>query len=419
MFQAYCATFHYYARAMRLSSCLWTIVPLAWLFPLGCVTACSNGPSVGSGSGGGPSSGGGPTDTGGAPFGGTGGGATESSGGGGSGGVGPASGGSSSGGSCFSASGGQAPDIERLDDGSPLLLSQTGLYEPDMVTLAPGVRPFEPRFALWADTAEKKRWISLPDCAQIDTSDMNYWQFPAGTRVFKEFSRDGVRVETRMLTKRERGGWQRIAYQWRSDQTEGDARIDGVESASGTEHDIPSQEDCGTCHFQTPDKLLGFSAIQLAWDNPDQNAWTLDRLAQAGKLTSPPPTITLPGDDTAQAALGYMHANCGHCHNPRSSVTTRVTVSFLLTTGSLATVEETPTYQSTVCRDIELAEGGVPGITKIIDPGSPETSSVAHRMESRGEQYSMPPLATKLVDTSGRGAVVAWIQSLAGVNCAE
>ena len=178
-----------------------------------------------------------------------------------------------------------------------------------MVTLAEGVLPFEPRFALWSDDAAKKRWIWLPEGTQIDTSDMDYWLFPVGTRVFKEFSRDGVRVETRMMTKRERGGWQRVAYQWRDDQSEADAVIDGVTDASGTDHDIPSQEDCGTCHFRTPDKLLGFSAIQLAWDNPDPEAWTLARLAEADKLTTVPPAIELPGTEIATAAMGYMHAN--------------------------------------------------------------------------------------------------------------
>ena len=308
--------------------------------------------------------------------------------------------------------------IETLEDGSPLLLSQTGLYLADMVTLAEGVRPFEPRFMLWSDGATKRRWIWLPEDAQIDTSEMDYWQFPVGTRVFKEFSRDGVRIETRMLTKRERGGWQRVAYQWRDDQLEADALLEGATDASGTDHDIPSQEDCGTCHFRTPDKVLGFSAIQLAWDNPDPEAWTLTRLEEAGKLTNPPPAIALPGSETAQVALGYMHANCGHCHNQQSSVTTRVTVSFWLSTALLGSVEETPTYTSSVCKDIELEEGGVPGVDKILDPGFPETSSVFRRVDTRGEEYAMPPLGTELVDTEGgRQAIEAWILSLDGVAC--
>ena len=42
--------------------------------------------------------------------------------------------------------------------------------------------------------------LDVPEGEQIDTSDMNEWRFPAGTKLFKEL-RDGVRVETRLMLK--------------------------------------------------------------------------------------------------------------------------------------------------------------------------------------------------------------------------
>src|SRR5688572_32754644 len=43
------------------------------------------------------------------------------------------------------------------------------------------------------------------------------------------------------------------------------------------------------------------------------------RLADAGEqgILSDPPIgdFPAPGDETTSAALGYIHANCGHCHN--------------------------------------------------------------------------------------------------------
>src|SRR5688572_31053294 len=54
---------------------------------------------------------------------------------------------------------------------------------------------------LWADGATKRRWLFLPDGAQIDSADPDHWRFPAGTRLWKEFTRDGVRVETRIMHK--------------------------------------------------------------------------------------------------------------------------------------------------------------------------------------------------------------------------
>src|SRR5690606_29019974 len=53
------------------------------------------------------------------------------------------------------------------------LLSETGLYtDVAQKQLAPWVQPFSPRFALWSDTADKERWVYLPECALIDSSDM-------------------------------------------------------------------------------------------------------------------------------------------------------------------------------------------------------------------------------------------------------
>lgn len=298
--------------------------------------------------------------------------------------------------------------------GLPPLLSEAGLYEADMETLAEGVRPFRPQFQLWTDDAAKRRWIWLPEGAQIDTTDMNYWKFPAGTRLYKEFSRDGVRVETRVLEKRSNGGWWMMAYHWREDQSEADAVPDGVLDASGTAHDIPSVEQCETCHLRMPDKVLGFSAIQLAHETepPDPAEWTLTRLQEANRLTVAPPPIALPGDADERSVLGYLHANCGHCHNPRSSVNSRVDLRLWLRTDALGSVEETPTYLTTVGKELDLPGDGPAGASLRIDPGSPSTSALLLRFDSRGEAYSMPPLGTEIVDPAGRALLEAWITSL-------
>jgi hypothetical protein len=114
----------------------------------------------------------------------------------------------------------------------PARLSETGLFAPGATELAPGVRPYTPSFALWSDGAEKRRWIALPEGARIDTSDMDAWRFPVGTKVWKEFVRDGIRVETRLLEKVDASdaGWAGIAYAWaadRSDAAERDGDGDG------------------------------------------------------------------------------------------------------------------------------------------------------------------------------------------------
>src|SRR5687767_4958187 len=74
-------------------------------------------------------------------------------------------------------------------------LGSTGLFS-DLATeqLSPGVRAYRPRYELWSDGAEKRRWILLPEGERIDTSNMDDWVFPVGTKLWKEFSRDGTRA---------------------------------------------------------------------------------------------------------------------------------------------------------------------------------------------------------------------------------
>ena len=96
----------------------------------------------------------------------------------------------------------------------PALLSEAGLYadisEDRVVDRAIA---FEPRFPLWTDGATKRRWLVLPEDGVVDTSDPEAWVFPVGTRFFKEFTRDGVRLETRLNT-RTADGWTDVSYMW-------------------------------------------------------------------------------------------------------------------------------------------------------------------------------------------------------------
>ena len=303
------------------------------------------------------------------------------------------------------------------DEGIPTRLSETGLFEADMQTLAAGVRPYQPRFSLWSDGADKRRWVFLPEGAQIDTSSMDYWSYPEGTRLYKEFSVNGVRVETRLLQRRANGVWWMMSYQWRDDQSDADAVPNGVINASGTQHDIPSREDCNTCHLRMPDKALGFSAIQLAQEvePEDPTAWSLARLQAEGKLTQAPPEIQLfPENQLAREVLGYLHANCGHCHQPRSDVSSRVSMSLWLRTDALGSVEETPTYLSAVGQRVNLSLFGPQGeVPLLIAPGSPEGSALFVRASSRGEAYSMPPLSSKQADPVITEFMRQWIESLA------
>ncbi len=73
---------------------------------------------------------------------------------------------------------------------------------------------FTPQYPLWSDGATKRRWISLPDGTAIDGSRPAAWEFPVGTKFWKEFSASGRRVETRTIERAADGSWQFRAYVW-------------------------------------------------------------------------------------------------------------------------------------------------------------------------------------------------------------
>lgn len=293
---------------------------------------------------------------------------------------------------------------------APVTLADTGLYaEGSAGALAPGVHELTPQFPLWSDGASKSRWLSLPPGTHIDGSDADAWTFPVGTKAWKEFTRDGTRVETRLLEKLP-DRWFMMAYAWNDEQTEALAVPDGQRNSNGTTHDVPNSADCKTCHDGAPDRLLGISAIQLAHDG---DGLTLQRLIDTGELRpAPSEQPRLPGDAIAQAALGALHANCGSCHNPHGTGIDRApNLDLWLRVGELDSVEATPTYRTSV--EVPIESEPVPGATLLIAPGQPDQSGLLLRIEApRGEELTMPPLATELPDAATASSVRSWIREL-------
>lgn len=327
------------------------------------------------------------------------------------GGAGPGTGGDATGGTGGDATGGTGGG-----DTFPQWLSETGLYADGAMgeTLAEGVERFVPRFPLWTDDAGKDRWIYLPPDTQIDTTDPDRWVFPPGTRLWKEFVRDGVRVETRLLERRPDDTWWMVAYQWNQDQTDAEARPLGVQNASGTPHDIPSEEDCRACHEQSPARVLGFSAIQLSHSG---EGLTLTELTREALLTDAPTVPMIPGTQQEQELLGYLHANCGHCHQDSASASARTALRLWLPLGGLAQangVADTPFYQTTVNKNVSQSNISPDGKTIHIVPGAPQDSALFLRVSSanRGTTYQMPPLGTEDADPSFVTLLESWINGL-------
>jgi hypothetical protein len=304
-----------------------------------------------------------------------------------------------------------APEVPDAG-GDPATLAETGLYSEDG-ELAPGVVAYTVRFELWADGAEKRRFVLLPAGATIDTSDMDFWSVPVGTKIWKEFAVDGTRIETRFIWKRgpELADWFAVAFGWNPAGSEAVALPDGDRNALGTAHDIPRANDCRRCHERQPDFVLGFSAIELDHEDGEMN---LGALIAAGALSDPPasspPYFPLPGTPVAQAALGYLHGNCGGCHHATSAVLEQTPLQLRLAVGALGSVEETAAYLTAVDQPEAKPLGGA--VTAIIEPRDRDASAIWVRMGIRGNMTGMPPLASEEVDEDGREAVGLWIDQL-------
>ena len=174
---------------------------------------------------------------------------------------------------------------------------------------------FEPQYPLWSDGTSKRRWLQLPPGTAIDAANPDAWDFPPGTKLWKEFSY-AQRVETRTLERLADGTWRFAAYVWSADGTqavpapeEGIAALP-VPDAPGGRYRIPSRADCLACHEGAPVPVLGFSAVQLSGELRKLAARGVLRNLPAA-LAAAPPGIAAP-TPTARAALGYLHGNCGH-----------------------------------------------------------------------------------------------------------
>ena len=320
---------------------------------------------------------------------------------------------------------------------NPQTLFETGLcVDHACNTISPDVHAYTPQFPLWADTATKRRWFYLPPGTQIDTSDMDHWQFPEGTKFWKEFTRDGVRVETRLVQKIGPGtgplDWLYVSFQWNAanDDTTLASPQMGVMNANGTMHDIPSRSQCKQCHENfAPSRILGFGAIQLDATATGSET-SLATLVAASTLTVNPPSpgsvgapfYPIEGTTAEKAAMGYVHANCSHCHNASSAVHDIVPMELRLLVGEVHDHTLTAAYRTAVgkraTQPIGLTGGqlhcadmnGTPNAAEcIIAPGVPDDSVMLLRFRAAPTtNLHMPQLGSEMMDPTGNTTLTTW-----------
>jgi hypothetical protein len=316
--------------------------------------------------------------------------------------------------------------VRAADAGSlPEHLADTGLYVHGSTSrLQADVLQFSPQYPLWSDGATKHRWIKLPPGTSVDAAQPDAWDFPRGTKLWKEFGQGG-RVETRYIERGIDGIWRYASYVWNAEGTDAVlAPAAGIRDlpVRGKPYSIPAQDDCRACHEGAPVPVLGFSALQLSPDRdgeaPHADADTgkpledLRTLAARGLLTRlPPEWLANPPrirakNPTERAALGYLHGNCGHCHNDDGPLAV-LEMSMAQRVGAKTPADSVIRSLAGITSQFRMKGGAAR-----VSPGHPEASVVALRMRSRDPREQMPPLGTSEVDVEAMSLIGQWIESL-------
>jgi hypothetical protein len=306
----------------------------------------------------------------------------------------------------------------------PERLSGTGLYLPHSRSeLAPGVLPYTPQYPLWSDGTSKRRWIALPAGAPIDASRPDAWQFPPGTRLWKEFA-FGRRLETRYLERLPDGRWRFATYAWQPDGADARLVVDGAVLDGGPtgRYTVPSLADCLACHDAPQVPVLGFSALQLSPDrdplaphaeSPGPDDVDLTRLVRERLLVNlppawldAPPRIAAP-TPVGRAALGYLHGNCGHCHVASGALDGLDL--FLAQQADPAADSAARTLRSLLGHPSRYQPRGITGAPRVaLEPRLPSTLLL--RVRAASPLARMPPLGVQVVDVEGAALLERWIQ---------
>jgi hypothetical protein len=318
----------------------------------------------------------------------------------------------------------------------PQRLSDTGLYVAGSTTEVRAENlPFTPQYPLWSDGATKRRWLYLPPGTAIDASRPNAWQFPPGTRLWKEFSHERS-VETRLIERLADGTWRYAAYVWNDDGSDAmlapaaGVRALAAPGAPNGRYTVPSEADCRACHEGGAAPVLGVSALQLS---PDRDPLAphaelaaardvdLRRLVALGKLRGLPPALldTPPriaaASPTERAALGYLHGNCAHCHNRHTgdagsdagaAVPVDLSLAQDVTAGAAGARQ---VLRSAIGARSRFRAAGTHADASLIEPGRPDESVLALRMRSRNPNVQMPPLGTRIPDAKSLALIERWI----------
>lgn len=254
----------------------------------------------------------------------------------------------------FDAAGNQSEPSASIDTSTALTyrtsLSEMGVFQAvnGDITPATGVQLYEINSTLFTDYASKQRLIRLPAGTAMQPNGNDLLPiFPDNTLIAKTFyynidDRDpslGKQIiETRIFLKIA-GQWQAGDYIWNDAQTEATYTTNGSQKpinyidlngdAQNVQYQIPSQQDCFTCHNNSGNTFpigLKLRSMNLVPSYANQNQ--LDYFVSQGILegvTSAGVSVLPDWTNTTDYTLdertrAYIDVNCAHCHQPGGSI---------------------------------------------------------------------------------------------------
>jgi hypothetical protein len=125
---------------------------------------------------------------------------------------------------------------------------------------------------------------------------------------------------------------------------------------------------------------------------------------------------------TERAALGYLHANCGHCHSAPTEAGAAVPVDTVLAQSAVRPRASAESARRTLTEGSSRfrPHGGGEVLTRLVVPGRAAASVLPLRMRTRDPRVQMPPLGTALVDEAAVALIERWIdQDLIEQDTAE
>ena len=297
-----------------------------------------------------------------------------------------------------------------------LTLAAYGLFDQDGQANE-RVIPYDLVNPLFTDYADKQRHVFVPEGKTASYNISDVFEFPVGTVLVKSFGygkgEDAYKIETRLLIHKE-NGWTAAPYVWNAEGTRatyapvGARRHIKTKSPNGEPLDftyiVPNANQCKTCHQSGHDITpIGPKARNLNHEGQ------LETWAKAGIISGLPidaPILAKAHDKSfpLQArARAYLDINCAHCHKADGSASN---------SGLWLEWGETSPVRLGVGKHPTAAGRGSGGLTYVIQPGRPDASILAYRINSNEAGIAMPELGRSLIHDEGVALIREWIASM-------